>query len=316
MTFYKTILSWIVILIVTSAIYLFWQLGSINDPFNQSILMNVRLPRLVEALLTGMILTVSGLIFQTVLNNALADSFTLGLASGATFGSGLVLFLGLTTLWIPIFSVVFSLITLLIVLFITSILSRGYPIRILILCGLMVGALFNSLLYFLILLKPRQLNTIANYLFGGFGDAEYSNVSVITIAFIVGLCGIILILNQLKLLQLGELKSQSLGLNVQIITFIALCLASMMTAINVAYVGIIGFIGMIIPQLIKKWQWRQTLGRQLTLNSIIGGQTMVIADFIGSHLLSPIQIPASIIIALIGIPVLFYMLISQSKQLH
>ncbi|UMT78732.1 iron ABC transporter permease [Staphylococcus roterodami] len=316
MTFYKTILSWIVILIVTSAIYLFWQLGSINDPFNQSILMNVRVPRLIEALLTGMILTVSGLIFQTVLNNALADSFTLGLASGATFGSGLALFLGLTTLWIPIFSVVFSLITLLIVLLITSILSRGYPVRILILCGLMIGALFNSLLYFLILLKPRQLNTIANYLFGGFGDAEYSNVSVITFVFIVGLCGIILILNQLKLLQLGELKSQSLGLNVQIITFIALCLASMMTAINVAYVGIIGFIGMIIPQLIKKWQWRQTLGRQLTLNSIIGGQTMVIADFIGSHLLSPIQIPASIIIALIGIPVLFYMLISQSKQLH
>ncbi|CDR27976.1 FecCD family ABC transporter permease [Staphylococcus schweitzeri] len=316
MTFYKTILSWIVILIVTSGIYLFWQLGNINDPFNQSILMNVRLPRLVEALLTGMILTVSGLIFQTVLNNALADSFTLGLASGATFGSGLALFLRLTALWIPIFSVVFSFMTLFIVLFITSILSRGYPIRILILCGLMIGALFNSLLYFLILLKPRQLNTIANYLFGGFGDAEYSNVSVITIVFIVGLCGIILILNQLKLLQLGELKSQSLGLNVQSITFIALCLASMMTAINVAYVGIIGFIGMIIPQLIRKWQWRQTLGRQLTLNSIIGGQTMVIADFIGSHLLSPIQIPASIIIALIGIPVLFYMLISQSKQLH
>ncbi|HCD3343077.1 TPA: iron ABC transporter permease [Staphylococcus argenteus] len=316
MTFNKTILSWIVILIITSAMYLFWQLGSINDPFNQSILMNVRLPRYFEALLTGMILTVSGLIFQTVLNNALADSFTLGLASGATFGSGLALFLGLTALWIPIFSVVFSFITLLIVLFITSILSRGYPIRILILCGLMVGALFNSLLYFLILLKPRQLNTIANYLFGGFGDAEYSNVTVITIVFIIGLCAIILILNQLKLLQLGELKSQSLGLNVQIITFIALCLASMMTAINVAYVGIIGFIGMIIPQLIKKWQWRQTLGRQLTLNCIIGGQTMVIADFIGSHVLSPIQIPASIIIALIGIPVLFYMLISQSKQLH
>ncbi|HHP1252881.1 FecCD family ABC transporter permease [Staphylococcus argenteus] len=316
MTFNKTILSWIVILIITSAMYLFWQLGSINDPFNQSILMNVRLPRYFEALLTGMILTVSGLIFQTVLNNALADSFTLGLASGATFGSGLALFLGLTALWIPIFSVVFSFITLLIVLFITSILSRGYPIRILILCGLMVGALFNSLLYFLILLKPRQLNTIANYLFGGFGDAEYSNVTVITIVFIVGLCAIILILNQLKLLQLGELKSQSLGLNVQIITFIALCLASMMTAINVAYVGIIGFIGMIIPQLIKKWQWRQTLGRQLTLNCIIGGQTMVIADFIGSHVLSPIQIPASIIIALIGIPILFYMLISQSKQLH
>lgn len=316
MTFNKVLLSWIVILIITTSIYLFWQLGDINDVFNQSILINVRLPRLLEALLTGMILTVAGLIFQTVLNNALADSFTLGLASGATFGSGLALFLGLTTLWIPVFSITFSLITLITVLVITSVLSQGYPVRILILSGLMIGALFNSLLYFLILLKPRKLNTIANYLFGGFGDAEYSNVSIIAITFIIALFGIFIILNQLKLLQLGELKSQSLGLNVQIITYIALCIASMIMAINVAYVGIIGFIGMVIPQLIRKWQWKQSLGRQLALNIVIGGQIMVMADFIGSHILSPVQIPASIIIALIGIPVLFYMLISQSKRLH
>ncbi|EOD8050922.1 FecCD family ABC transporter permease [Staphylococcus aureus] len=324
MTFNKVLLSWIVILIITTSIYLFWQLGDINDVFNQSILINVRLPRLLEALLTGMILTVAGLIFQTVLNNALADSFTLGLASGATFGSGLALFLGLTTLWIPVFSITFSLITLITVLVITSVLSQGYPVRILILSGLMIGALFNSLLYFLILLKPRKLNTIANYLFGGFADAEYSNVSIIAITFIIALFGIFIIalfgifiiLNQLKLLQLGELKSQSLGLNVQIITYIALCIASMITAINVAYVGIIGFIGMVIPQLIRKWQWKQSLGRQLALNIVIGGQIMVMADFIGSHILSPVQIPASIIIALIGIPVLFYMLISQSKRLH
>ncbi|HCY8438346.1 TPA: iron chelate uptake ABC transporter family permease subunit [Staphylococcus aureus] len=226
MTFNKVLLSWIVILIITTSIYLFWQLGDINDVFNQSILINVRLPRLLEALLTGMILTVAGLIFQTVLNNALADSFTLGLASGATFGSGLALFLGLTTLWIPVFSITFSLITLITVLVITSVLSQGYPVRILILSGLMIGALFNSL------------------------------------------------------------------------------------------VGIIGFIGMVIPQLIRKWQWKQSLGRQLALNIVIGGQIMVMADFIGSHILSPVQIPASIIIALIGIPVLFYMLISQSKRLH
>ncbi|HDF6717872.1 TPA: iron ABC transporter permease [Staphylococcus aureus] len=338
MTFNKVLLSWIVILIITTSIYLFWQLGDINDVFNQSILINVRLPRLLEALLTGMILTVAGLIFQTVLNNALADSFTLGLASGATFGSGLALFLGLTTLWIPVFSITFgsglalflglttlwipvfsitfSLITLITVLVITSVLSQGYPVRILILSGLMIGALFNSLLYFLILLKPRKLNTIANYLFGGFGDAEYSNVSIIAITFIIALFGIFIILNQLKLLQLGELKSQSLGLNVQLITYIALCIASMITAINVAYVGIIGFIGMVIPQLIRKWQWKQSLGRQLALNIVTGGQIMVMADFIGSHILSPVQIPASIIIALIGIPVLFYMLISQSKRLH
>ncbi len=122
--------------------------GDINDVFNQSILINVRLPRLLEALLTGMILTVAGLIFQTVLNNALADSFTLGLASGATFGSGLALFFRFNNVMDSCIFNNIGLITLITVLVITSVLSQGYPVRILILSGLMIGALFNSLLYF------------------------------------------------------------------------------------------------------------------------------------------------------------------------
>ena len=92
----KVILIWTLILTCTILMSLMWQIGDLSDPFNQTILLKVRLSRVLEALLTGATLTLAGQMFQTVLNNPLADSFTLGLASGATFGSGLALFLGLS----------------------------------------------------------------------------------------------------------------------------------------------------------------------------------------------------------------------------
>lgn len=82
----------------------------------------------------------------------------------------------------------------------------------------------------------------------------------------------------IKLLQLGELKSQSLGLNVQQVMFLILTLASIITAVAIAYTGIIGFIGMIVPQLIRRYYWRFTLGIQMILNILIGATMMLIAD--------------------------------------
>lgn len=312
----KVILIWTLILIGTILMSLMWQIGDLSDPYNQTILLKVRLSRVLEALLTGATLTLAGQMFQTVLNNPLADSFTLGLASGATFGSGLALFLGLSFLWIPFFSIGFSLITLIIVLSLTMTLSTGYPVRVLILLGLMIGALFNALLYILILIKPQKLNTVANYLFGGFASAEIENDIIIAIVLALSVMGLGLLLRPIKLLQLGELKGQSLGLNVQRMTFMVLTIASVVTAVVVAYVGIIGFIGMIVPQLIRRYYWRFELGMQMVLNIIIGAIVMALADFTGSILIHPIQVPASIIMALLGIPVLCYILLSQSKVLR
>lgn len=312
----KTILIWTLLLIVITLISLVWQIGDLSDPFNQTILLKVRLPRVMEAVLTGATLTLAGQMFQTVLNNPLADSFTLGLASGATFGSGLALFLGLSFLWIPFFSIGFSLITLVIVLGLTMALSHGYPVRVLVLIGLMIGALFNALLYILVLIKPQKLNSVANYLFGGFASAEIENNIVIAIVLIVAIVCLSLLIRSIKLLQLGELKGQSLGLNVQRITFIVLTIALIITAVVVAYVGIIGFIGMIVPQLVRRYYWRFELGIQMILNTIIGATVMIMADFIGSTVIHPIQIPASIVMALLGIPVLCYILLSQYKVLR
>lgn len=312
----RSIVIWLIILLISVLISLWWDLGSLNDAFNQIILLKVRLPRVLEAMLTGATLTIAGHMFQTILNNPLADSFTLGLASGASLGSGLALFLGLSFLWVPFFSIAFSLITLLLVLGLTVILSRGYPVRVLIILGLMIGALFNALLYMLVLINPRKMNSIANYLFGGFASAEYHDVIIIALTMIVAMFILFSMKNGIKLLQVGELKSQSLGLNVQNVMFIVLAVSSMITAVVVAYVGIIGFIGMIVPQLLRRFYWQYELGTQMVLNLIVGSTVMVVADFIGGTMIQPVQIPASIIMALLGVPVLFYILFTQTKVLR
>ena len=312
----RSIVIWLIILLISVLVSLWWDLGSLNDAFNQIILLKVRLPRVLEAMLTGATLTIAGHMFQTILNNPLADSFTLGLASGASLGSGLALFLGLSFLWVPFFSIAFSLITLVLVLGLTVILSRGYPIRVLIILGLMIGALFNALLYMLVLINPRKMNSIANYLFGGFASAEYHDVIIIALTMIVAMVILFSMKNGIKLLQVGELKSQSLGLNVQNVMFIVLAVSSMITAVVVAYVGIIGFIGMIVPQLLRRFYWQYELGTQMVLNLIVGSTVMVVADFIGGTMIQPVQIPASIIMALLGVPVLFYILFTQTKVLR
>ncbi len=310
---YRSVIIWLFILILSMSLSLSWDVGKLDDVFNQTILFQVRLPRLLEAMLTGAVLTLAGQVYQIVLNNPLADSFTLGLASGASLGSGIALFLGLSFLWFPIFSIIFSLITLLLVLSVSAMLAKGYPVQMLILTGLLLGALLNALLYLLVLINPKKMNPIASYLFGGFASAEYQDVMIISLIASVAIIVLFLMQKGIKLLQVGELKSQSLGLNVQQVTYIVLIVASIMTAVVVAYVGVIGFIGMIIPQLIRKFYWRYQIGIQMLLNIIIGAVVMIMADFIGSTMIQPIQIPVGIVMALLGVPVLFYILIKQTN---
>ncbi|MCY1037284.1 iron ABC transporter permease [Staphylococcus nepalensis] len=316
MKYSKALIICFLILITSMLLSLLWNIGDIHEALTQSILSQVRIPRTVQALLAGIGLTLAGHMFQTLLNNPLADSFTLGLASGATFGSGVAVVLGLSFIWLPVFSVLFSIITLIIVIALTTAMSRGYPIRTLILSGIMIGALFNAFLYVLIIFNQEEMNNIVNYMFGGFSSAEYNEVIYIGIILFIGIIILFSLLSKIKILQLGQLKGQSLGLNVQLLTYGVLFIASIITAVIVAYVGIIGFIGMVIPQLVRRQNQQFNIGQQMVLNMLIGGTVMVLSDWLGSVLLSPFEIPASIILAMLGIPVLFYIMITQPRAIE
>ncbi|MEB6413466.1 FecCD family ABC transporter permease [Staphylococcus saprophyticus] len=314
MKYTKTMCLWIVFIIISLLLSLFWGLGDISDTLSQTILYQVRIPRTLQALLAGVGLTLAGHMFQTLLNNPLADSFTLGLASGATFGSGLAVVIGVSFIWLPIFSVLFSIMTLILVIVLTSVMSRGYPVRTLILAGIMIGALFNAFLYVLIIFNQEKMNNIVNYMFGGFSSAEYNEVIYIGIVLSIGMIILLSLVSKIKILQLGDLRAQSLGLNVRSVTYSVLLIASIITAVIVAYVGVIGFIGMVIPQLVRRSRAHYNLRQQTLLNIVIGGTIMVLSDWLGSVVLDPFQVPASIILALLGIPVLFYIMATQPRM--
>lgn len=314
MKYTKTMCLWIVFIIISLLLSLFWGLGDISDTLSQTILYQVRIPRTLQALLAGVGLTLAGHMFQTLLNNPLADSFTLGLASGATFGSGLAVVIGVSFIWLPIFSVLFSIMTLILVIVLTSVMSRGYPVRTLILAGIMIGALFNAFLYVLIIFNQEKMNNIVNYMFGGFSSAEYNEVIYIGIVLSIGMIILLSLVSKIKILHLGDLRAQSLGLNVRSVTYSVLLIASIITAVIVAYVGVIGFIGMVIPQLVRRSRAHYNLRQQMLLNIVIGGTIMVLSDWLGSVVLDPFQVPASIILALLGIPVLFYIIATQPRM--
>lgn len=314
MKYTKTMCLWIVFIIISLLLSLFWGLGDISDTLSQTILYQVRIPRTLQALLAGVGLTLAGHMFQTLLNNPLADSFTLGLASGATFGSGLAVVIGVSFIWLPIFSVLFSIMTLILVIVLTSVMSRGYPVRTLILAGIMIGALFNAFLYVLIIFNQEKMNNIVNYMFGGFSSAEYNEVIYSGIVLSIGMIILLSLVSKIKILQLGDLRAQSLGLNVRSVTYSVLLIASIITAVIVAYVGVIGFIGMVIPQLVRRSRAHYNLRQQMLLNIVIGGTIMVLSDWLGSVVLDPFQVPASIILALLGIPVLFYIIATQPRM--
>ena len=180
----------------------------------------------------------------------------------------------------------------------------------------MVGAFFNALIYILTLIKPERTNRMLAYYFGGFANAEMNELVYITMVSLPIIIVIYSLVTPIKLLQLGEAKSKSLGLNVQWITFIVLLLTSIMTAIAVAFIGVIGFIGIIVPQLIRRYYFQYSLAIQMTLNILIGALTMLFADVIGKMVINPVQIPASIILSLVGIPILFYILVTQSNTIR
>ncbi|WMZ47551.1 iron chelate uptake ABC transporter family permease subunit [Staphylococcus pseudintermedius] len=131
-----------------------------HTPLTSTLVMEVRLPRMLLALFAGMGLTIAGQMFQIILNNPLADSFTLGLANGATVGAAIAVLLGLPFVWVAPLAMVLGMLSLVVVMTIAYTISRGYPTRSLILAGILIGSLLNAVLFLLVQFNPQRLQNI------------------------------------------------------------------------------------------------------------------------------------------------------------
>ncbi|ULG71764.1 FecCD family ABC transporter permease [Macrococcus brunensis] len=271
------------------------------DAFDWLIIRDIRLPRTILGFLTGFILAITGAVFQTIFNNKLADSFTLGIAGGASLGSALAVVIGISA---AVMSVAGSLLTLLAVVLLTQLYFRHEQRTGMILFGMFINFFCSSALYGLVILWPGQSRQLLNYLFGSIGTAEWQNIYVLIPVTLIGLAVLLKLARPIMIVASGETIARGVGVEQQKVEYTALIISSIMTAVLVSITGIIGFVGLIVPQFFK-----QTT--TLLITGIVGGIAVIAADFLGNNMLTPLQIPVSVLLSLVGLPLLMMIMLKK-----
>jgi len=283
------------------------------DPTHLAVIMDVRLPRVLTAALVGGGLAMAGAIFQAILLNPLADPYTLGVSSGAAFGAALALILNLTLLGgysVPLFAFSGALAAVFAVLSLAAS-DRNYAANSLILAGVIVSAILSAGIGFIKYLADEQVSVIIFWLMGSFAARTWSDVGLVLIATIITLLAALFYGRDLNIMALGLRSSDSLGVDTARTRKTLLIIASLVTAVSVSVSGIIGFIGLIIPHLM-----RFIIGpdnRKLIPASCLAGATLLLVADTISRAVLPREVPIGVLTALIGGP--FFCLIFKQKQL-
>lgn len=267
------------------------------------IIVSIRLPRILLAVLVGILLSTSGVILQGVLRNPLADPYILGVSAGA--GVGAALALALNWSGIPLFAFLAALIAVLVVYRLSQVASRTSA-ETLILAGVAVSA-FASALLALIILITGQLQAIYFWLLGSFSLASYSDVLMLIPYAVIGLLISYFYSKELNALLLGEEVAKTLGVEVDKIRLFMIIVATLMAAAAVSVSGLIGFVGLIVPHFVRLW-----LGPNyralVPLSALSGAILMVVADMLARTALNPVEIPIGIVMSLVGAPFFIYLL--------
>lgn len=296
--------------------------GSISpdeiDPMFSSIVLNIRLPRVILAGLVGASLAIAGAAFQGLLRNPLADPYTLGVSSGASVGAVLTLFFQLSipvigSFTLPLLSILFSWATIFLVLTFARKIERSMRVETIILTGIIFSSFLGALISLMIALTGDELRQIIGWLLGSVSMRGWEYIKIIIPFFVIG--SIILIFNakELNAMSFGEERAHHLGVNVQKRKQIILTAGSILTGAAVAVSGTIGFVGLVIPHL-SRLLWGPDHRHLLPLSILTGSGFLILADLISRTIISPTELPIGVITALIGAPVFALILLQRRRM--
>ncbi len=284
---------------------------------SNAILWDIRLPRTVLVALTGMALSGSGAAYQGLFRNPLADPFLIGVASGAGLGAVIAMsiqwpysFWGLMA--IPIAAFIAGLLTIAAVYSLARV-GKTVPTTNLILAGVACSSFATSLTSFLMLRSTGELRRALGWLLGGATQAGWTPVLAVVPYLLIGLGILTLSGHALNLLQFGDEQAQQLGLNVTRTKSILLVAASLATAAAVAFSGIIGFIGLIVPHVMRLW-FGPDYRRLIPLSIIGGASALIISDVVARVVITPQEVPVGIVTALVGAPFFLWVLRRAKNQ--
>jgi iron complex transport system permease protein len=312
-----TVLSLVVGSVPISADALWAVLRGAGTGTHASILWDIRLPRTALVLLTGAALGISGASYQGLFRNPLADPFLIGVASGAGFGAVIAMsFQWPYTFWgslaVPLAAFAMAVATVMIVYAVARI-GHTVPTTNLILAGVAVSSFATSLTSFLMLRSTEEMRRALGWLMGGSIQNGWTSILAILPFLLVGTAVLLVNGHAINLLQFGDDQAQQLGLNVTRTRTVILAAASLVTASAVSFSGIVGFVGLIVPHLMRMWSGPD-YRRLLPLSLASGGSILLTADVIARVVLAPQEIPVGIVTALAGAPFFLWVLKRAKNQ--
>ncbi len=282
-----------------------------GDETLQTILYQIRLPRILLTSLVGASLALSGTIFQTLLLNPLADSYTAGIASGSALGATIGIILGVSGLFLPIFSLGGAVITLLLVLFISQ-RSGGFEPRNVILSGIVVGTIVSAIISLLKTFSGESLSAVVYWLMGSFSGAEWLHVFMVLPYFLVALILLLSKTEELDILTFGANHALSLGVSVKKVRIILTISASLLTALSVSVSGIIGFIGLVVPHMVRMI-FGASHKKLLPLSLLFGAIVLLWADTFVRVIAFVGEVPVGVVTALLGGPFFCFLLMKEER---
>lgn len=280
---------------------------------NTTIIYNVRLPRILSGILCGIGLSVSGVLLQSITDNALASPSIIGVSSGGGLFVAISLLLptSMHLLFTPVFAFLGSFIATLSVIFISNL--AGNTKSSVILSGVAINALLNAFISLITLLDSDILVSYNAFSIGSFVGVQYKNLIAPAVLIGASLVICIIISKRIELLCLGESTASALGVNVKSLRLVCIILASVTASSVISFAGLIGFIGLIVPH-IARLLCGHNIRSLFVCSALLGGTVSLLADLVGRIAFMPSEMPVGITLAFVGVPFFIALLFKKRGQ--
>jgi iron complex transport system permease protein len=290
-----------------------WRAIASGDEIARAILLRIRLARVIVAALIGATLAVSGVTFQTLLRNPLADPFILGVSGGAACGAAIATAAGLARLpgIIPLVAFAGACGATAAVFLLARRRGRTDTTRLL-LSGLVLNAFFSALILIAFSLSPQSdLTAALRWMMGTLAAATWNDAALLAVLLAAAMAVLVFAANDIRMLAFGEDDARARGVDVERVKLVGFAVASIITGAAVAVSGIIGFVGLLVPHVVRLI-WQRDFRFLLPLCAIAGATLLVAADLVSRIAIAPAELPVGAFTALLGVP--FFLSLLRSER--
>lgn len=279
------------------------------------IVIDLRLPRIIGAIVCGFGLAICGTSMQSMMKNPLADPYTMGISSGAGLGAALALILGIELVaggGIVINAFVFATIPALVIMFLSK--FRKATPTMMVLCGISLMYMFNAITQlFMLIADPEDLSAVYTWTVGSLDGISFDELGIVLAVTVLGSIYIQYMANQLNVMGIGDESAKTLGVNVDRKRLIVLLVITLVAATVVSFTGVIGFIGLVAPHIV-----RAIIGADnkflIPAAGIFGALLLICSDVVARIIAAPVMLPVGVITACIGGPMFMFLILRTNKE--